>query len=60
MTLSVFAQENGFIQIHTPVISSNDCEGAGELFQVEVSMSCIDKGCLFNLGLTDNVSAQPV
>lgn len=29
-------QENGFVQIHTPIITSNDCEGAGELFQVEV------------------------
>ncbi|XP_062328729.1 probable asparagine--tRNA ligase, mitochondrial [Osmerus eperlanus] len=32
-----YFKENGFIQIHTPVISSNDCEGAGELFQVEPS-----------------------
>lgn len=30
-------QDNNFVQIHTPVITSNDCEGAGELFQVEVS-----------------------
>lgn len=35
----VLLQENGFVQIHTPVITSNDCEGAGELFQVEVSVS---------------------
>lgn len=25
------------MQIHTPIITSNDCEGAGELFEVEVS-----------------------
>ncbi|KAE8295005.1 putative asparagine--tRNA ligase, mitochondrial [Larimichthys crocea] len=30
-----YFKENGFVQIHTPVITSNDCEGAGELFQVE-------------------------
>ncbi|XP_075956927.1 asparaginyl-tRNA synthetase isoform X1 [Anarhichas minor] len=32
-----YFKENGFVQIHTPVITSNDCEGAGELFQVETS-----------------------
>lgn len=32
-----YFKENGFVQIHTPVITSNDCEGAGELFQVEPS-----------------------
>ncbi|KAL1114845.1 hypothetical protein AAG570_007669 [Ranatra chinensis] len=26
--------ENNFIQIHTPVLTSNDCEGAGEVFCV--------------------------
>lgn len=30
-----FFKENGFMHVHTPVITSNDCEGAGELFQVE-------------------------
>uniref|UniRef100_A0A3Q3VWR2 asparagine--tRNA ligase n=1 Tax=Mola mola TaxID=94237 RepID=A0A3Q3VWR2_MOLML len=30
-----YFRENGFVQIHTPIITSNDCEGAGELFQVE-------------------------
>ncbi|KAM4044325.1 asparaginyl-tRNA synthetase [Anomaloglossus baeobatrachus] len=32
-----FFQSNGFILIHTPIITSNDCEGAGELFQVEAA-----------------------
>lgn len=32
-----YFKEHGFVQIHTPVITSNDCEGAGELFQVEAS-----------------------
>ncbi|XP_061537613.1 probable asparagine--tRNA ligase, mitochondrial [Phycodurus eques] len=32
-----YFKENGFLQIHTPIITSNDCEGAGELFQIEPS-----------------------
>lgn len=27
--------ENGFIYIHTPILTSNTCEGAGELFSVK-------------------------
>ncbi|MBW4631846.1 MAG: asparagine--tRNA ligase [Iphinoe sp. HA4291-MV1] len=29
-----FFQERGFLWIHTPIITANDCEGAGELFNV--------------------------
>lgn len=29
-----FFQEEGFSYIHTPIISTSDCEGAGEMFQV--------------------------
>jgi len=29
-----FFQERGFIYVHTPVITSNDCEGAGNVFDV--------------------------
>ncbi len=29
-----FFQQQGFIQIHTPVITTSDCEGAGEMFTV--------------------------
>ncbi|XP_019742894.1 asparaginyl-tRNA synthetase isoform X2 [Hippocampus comes] len=32
-----YFKENGFAHIHTPIITSNDCEGAGELFQIENS-----------------------
>ncbi|XP_076964451.1 asparaginyl-tRNA synthetase-like [Callospermophilus lateralis] len=35
-----FFKNSGFVHIHTPIITSNDCEGAGELFQVE----CDEKG----------------
>lgn len=29
-----FFQERGFLYIHTPIITSSDCEGGGEIFQV--------------------------
>ena len=29
-----FFQENGFVYVHTPIITGSDCEGAGEMFQV--------------------------
>ena len=29
-----FFQERGFVYVHTPIITSSDCEGAGEMFQV--------------------------
>ncbi len=29
-----FFQERGFLYIHTPIITSSDCEGAGEMFRV--------------------------
>ena len=30
-----FFQGRGFLYVHTPVITASDCEGAGEMFQVE-------------------------
>ena len=29
-----YLQENGFVYVHTPLITSSDCEGAGEMFNV--------------------------
>ena len=29
-----FFQDQGFVYVHTPIITASDCEGAGEMFQV--------------------------
>lgn len=29
-----FFQSHGFLYLHTPLITTSDCEGAGEMFQV--------------------------
>ncbi|KAM9318925.1 asparaginyl-tRNA synthetase [Pholidichthys leucotaenia] len=39
-----YFKNNGYTQIHTPIITSNDCEGAGELFQVEPSSPDCEEG----------------
>lgn len=33
-TIHKFFQENGFVYVHTPIITGSDCEGAGEMFRV--------------------------
>ncbi len=38
-----FFQERGFVQVHTPIITTSDCEGAGEMFQVSASGEKADK-----------------
>ncbi len=32
--LHSFFHENGFVYVHTPIITGSDCEGAGEMFHV--------------------------
>lgn len=34
MAVHTFFNENGFFNIHTPIITASDCEGAGAMFQV--------------------------
>ncbi|MBU2490026.1 MAG: asparagine--tRNA ligase [Proteobacteria bacterium] len=34
MAIHQFLGERGFLWVHTPIITSSDCEGAGELFEV--------------------------
>ncbi|KAH9854186.1 asparaginyl-tRNA synthetase [Lenzites betulinus] len=29
-----YFHDNGFVHVHTPIITSNDCEGAGETFRI--------------------------
>ena len=29
-----YFQENGFVYVHTPIITGNECEGAGEMFRI--------------------------
>uniref|UniRef100_A0A2P2KAJ8 Asparaginyl-tRNA synthetase family protein n=1 Tax=Rhizophora mucronata TaxID=61149 RepID=A0A2P2KAJ8_RHIMU len=38
-----FFQEHGFLYIHTPIITTSDCEGAGEMFQVTTLISESEK-----------------
>lgn len=34
MAIHEFFQTNNFVYVHTPIITSNDCEGAGQVFDV--------------------------
>jgi asparaginyl-tRNA synthetase len=38
-----FFRENRFLCVHTPVVTTNDCEGAGEMFQVTTLFSQAQK-----------------
>ncbi|NXQ11458.1 SYNM protein, partial [Peucedramus taeniatus] len=54
-----FFQDSGYVHIHTPIITSNDCEGAGELFQIEVkAKESAEKTHFFNVPAFLTVSGQ--
>ncbi|XP_065043840.1 asparagine--tRNA ligase, cytoplasmic 3-like [Musa acuminata AAA Group] len=38
-----FFRKNGFRYVHTPIITTSDCEGAGEMFQVTTLFSKAEK-----------------
>ena len=39
MATHSFFQSKGFLYIHTPIITTSDCEGAGEMFQVTTTLT---------------------
>ncbi len=42
--IHTFFQDKGFHQVHTPVITTSDCEGAGEMFQVTTGEENLPRG----------------
>lgn len=38
-----FFDTNGFMWVHTPIITTSDCEGAGEMFQVTTLFNEADR-----------------
>eukprot|EP00249_Psilotum_nudum_P016825 c26000_g1_i1 orf=578-2509(+) len=38
-----FFQQHGFLYVHTPIITTSDCEGAGEMFQVTTLLNEAEK-----------------
>ncbi|XP_074982405.1 asparaginyl-tRNA synthetase isoform X2 [Caretta caretta] len=60
-TLSSLLRDNGYVHVHTPIITSNDCEGAGELFHVRTSNKVQEPGensHFFNVPAFLTVSGQ--
>ncbi|XP_053725977.1 probable asparagine--tRNA ligase, mitochondrial [Synchiropus splendidus] len=56
--MHAFFRDNGFLQIHTPIITSNDCEGAGELFQVQPPSAESEDDHFFSVPTFLTVSGQ--
>ncbi|XP_073987365.1 asparagine--tRNA ligase, mitochondrial [Rhodnius prolixus] len=52
-----FFQEKNYIEIHTPILTSNDCEGAGEVFTA-VASTTSPKELFFDVNAYLTVSAQ--
>ncbi len=52
MAIHRFFHERGFYYVHTPIITANDCEGAGQMFRV----STLDMANLPRVGGSDGVT----
>ena len=56
MAIHEYFQQNGFMYVHTPIITGNDAEGAGETFSVVTSDK--DPAAFFGKPVTLTVSGQ--
>ncbi|XP_039251824.2 asparaginyl-tRNA synthetase-like [Styela clava] len=58
MLIHDYFQKNDFTHIHTPIITSNDCEGAGALFSVTLDTDEKEKENFFGIPSYLTVSGQ--
>lgn len=58
MAIHEFFQNQGFVYVHTPLITSNDCEGAGETFTVTNRKDADYEKDFFNKHVSLTVSGQ--
>jgi asparaginyl-tRNA synthetase len=58
MAIHEFFQNQGFIYVHTPIITGNDAEGAGETFRVESDSFSKKKDHFFGKNASLTVSGQ--
>ena len=55
-----FFQQNGFVYVHTPLITGSDCEGAGEMFQVTtLPLKDMPKGPDGSVDFSDDFFGKP-
>ena len=55
-----FFQERGFVYVHTPIITSSDCEGAGEMFTVtSADLNDLPKDDNGNMDYSQDFFARP-
>ncbi|PVV01275.1 hypothetical protein BB560_004314 [Smittium megazygosporum] len=58
MEIHKFYQDNDFFQIHTPIITSNDCEGGSSTFSISAEMSGDQDAPYFSKNVSLSVSGQ--